>query len=111
MALLPNRQKAILKLRKIENYCLNPNHPRGRHKARVFRNSLNIDRQDAQWLREILLAAAGEHDAVELGADALGRRWRIDIPVTRQNKKAVVRTIWIVRTGEDTPRFVTCWVV
>src|SRR5215469_11645290 len=35
--------------------------------------------------------------------------WRLDATVTRQAKSAVVRTIWIVRTGESVPRFVTCW--
>jgi hypothetical protein len=36
MARLPNSERAILDIRKIEDYCLNPEHPRGRHKARLF---------------------------------------------------------------------------
>lgn len=111
MASLPNGHQAILDLRKIEDYCLNPTHPRGKHKARVFRDSLDIDRNDAGWLREVLLAAAGEREATELASDPLGRRWRIDVPVARHSREIVVRTIWIVRTGEETPRFVTCWVL
>src|SRR5664279_5450146 len=110
MARFPNSDQAILDLRKIEEYCLNPLHPRGRHKARVFRDALSVGRNDARWLREVLLVAARENEATELAGDALGRRWRIDVPVGRQNRNIVVRTIWIVRTGEDMPRFVTCWV-
>jgi hypothetical protein len=49
--------------------------------------------------------------AVELALDAMGRRWRVDVGVARHTKRAVVRTIWIVRTGEESPRFVTCWVL
>jgi hypothetical protein len=41
----------------------------------------------------------------------MGRRWRADVPVARLGKKVVVRTIWILRSGEQIPRFVTCWVL
>ncbi len=37
---LPHGDQAILDMRKIEDYCLNPSHPRGRHKARVFREDV-----------------------------------------------------------------------
>jgi len=39
---LPHGKEAILDIRKIEPYCLNPLHPRGRHKARVFRDALDL---------------------------------------------------------------------
>jgi hypothetical protein len=110
MTVLPNADRAILDLRKLESYCLDPAHPRGRHKARVFREALGIDRTDASWLRQFLLEAVLSGGAVELAMDAMGRRWRVDVGVARHTKRAVVRTIWIVRTGEETPRFVTCWV-
>jgi hypothetical protein len=44
---LPKRNEAVLDIRKIEDYCLNPSHPRGRHKARVFREALGLQRSDA----------------------------------------------------------------
>jgi hypothetical protein len=47
MNFLPNNDRAILDIRKIEDYCLNPAHPRGRHKAQVFRRALGIERADA----------------------------------------------------------------
>ena len=56
MASLPNADRAVLDLRKIEDYCLSPAHPRGRHKARVFRDALGIGRSEAEWLRQALLA-------------------------------------------------------
>lgn len=36
---LPNGARAILDARKLVDYCLNPDSPRGRHKARVFASS------------------------------------------------------------------------
>lgn len=111
MAPLPNSERAILDISKLEDYCLDPAHPRGRHKARVFREAVNVARTDGFWLRETLLGGLQANDAVELAADRFGVRWRVDVPISRQGKSVVVRTIWIVRIGEDVPRFVTCWVL
>jgi hypothetical protein len=108
---LPLSEEAILDIRKIEDYCLNPSHPRGRHKARVFREALALDRSDASWLRDALLEAARSCDAFLAAEDAWGTHWRLDVTIRRQGKGAVVRTIWIVRGGESVPRFVTCWVL
>ncbi|SRR6266545_8099845 len=111
MTNLPHGNRAILDIRKIEEYCLNPTHPGGRHKARVFREALGIDGTNASWLREVLLEAVRKNEAIELATDAMGTRWRIDVPIARHGKRAVVRAIWIVRSGEIAPRFVTCWLL
>jgi hypothetical protein len=111
MARLPNSNRLILDLRKIGDYCLSATHPRGRHKARVFREALGLERADAQWLRNALLEAARDAEALELKADAMGLRWRVDLSITRQGRHAVIRSLWLMRAGEETPRFVTCWVL
>jgi uncharacterized protein DUF6883 len=111
MARLPLGELAVLDIRKIEDYCLSPAHPRGRHKARVFREALGVRREDAAWLREALLNAARDGHASHLTTDAWGSHWRIDLSIERHGKSAVVRTAWIVRTGENVPKFVTCWVL
>jgi hypothetical protein len=46
-----------------------------------------------------------------LERDVHGVRWRADVKLTRQNRQAVVRTVWMFRAGELFPRFVTCWVL
>ncbi len=111
MTRLPNADRAVLDVQKLERYCLDPAHPRGRHKARVFRNALGIGQRDATWLRDALLAGARQAQAQEIEADVYGTRWRADIEVRRQNRHSVIRTLWIVRPDEETPRFVTCWVL
>jgi uncharacterized protein DUF6883 len=108
---LPRGDRAILDIRKIREYCLNPAHPRGRHKARVFRDALGIQQSDAVWFRAVLLEAARSGDALHLGTDGWGSQWRLDMSIERQGKRGVVRTIWIVRAGDEVPRFVTCWVL
>ena len=108
---IPEAGRAVLDISKLEDYCLDRRHLRCRHKAQMFRSALGLDRSDAEWLRGALLEGVRDCDAVELITDAFGARWRADIAVERQNRRAVVRSIWIVRTGENFPRFVTCWVL
>jgi hypothetical protein len=108
---LPNGDRAILDIRKLEDYCLSPIHPRGRHKGRVFQQVLGLQQDDASWLRAELLEAAAMDEAVPLTTDAWGTHWRLDVTIRRQGRSAVVRSLWIVRTGEDLPRLVTCWVL
>jgi hypothetical protein len=111
MALLPNHQAAEIDLAKLRDYCLNPAHPRGRHKARPFQSALGIGVTDAEWLRLALIANVSISDADRQATDQYGERWRADILVTRQTRHVVVRTIWLIRTGETIPRLVTCWVL
>lgn len=111
MATLPNGERAVVEIRKLEEYCLHDAHPRGRHKARVFRQAIGIDRRDAPWLRDALLAGLRHAEAIPMDRDAHGQRWRVDIEVSRHERRAVIRKIWITRTGEHTPHFVTCWVL
>ena len=108
---VPQSDQAILDIRKIADYCLNPSHPRGRHKAQVFREALGLERSDASWLRGALLEAARSGEAIQVAEDAWGTQRRLDATIKRQGKSAVVRTIWIVRAGESVPRLVTCWVL
>jgi Domain of unknown function (DUF4926) len=35
----------------------------------------------------------------------------VDVTIRRHGMSVVVRTIWIVRTGDQTPRFVSCWLL
>ena len=55
--LLPNGERAIVDIRKLRDYCLNPDNPRGSRKARVFRSALGM-KLDALALRQRLLQVA-----------------------------------------------------
>jgi hypothetical protein len=111
MAPLPYWQRATIDLRKLRDYCLDPAHPHGRHRARVFREALGIGQENAEWLRGAILEELPSQEAVLVGSDAFGERWRVDVFLSRQEGEAVIRTIWISRSDETAPRLVTCWVL
>lgn len=84
--MLPFGESAIVDLAKLVDYCLNPSHPRGRHKARVFASVLGIAANDADFLRTELLLAARTLPAERLQGDEFGERFRIDFEI-RQNER------------------------
>ena len=55
--LIPNAENAIVDIRKLRDYCLNPEHRTGKHKARLFKSTLGMMAEDAPQLRQILLEA------------------------------------------------------
>jgi hypothetical protein len=107
---LPNGAHAIVDLQKLTSYCLNPHHPRGRHKARVFA-SIGFRETDAAELRSAVLVAARAHEA-EAGVTTVhGQRYIIDFDLVRKDRTVRVRSCWIVRAGEDLPRLTSCYVL
>lgn len=108
---LPHAEQAIVDLEKLESYCLNPEHPRGKHKARVFASALGMSAADAGDLRDLLLAAVAEREAHPGQCDEYGRRYTLDFEVVRAGRRAVVRSGWIILTDEDRPRLTTCFVL
>jgi hypothetical protein len=107
---LPNGERAIVDIRKLQAYCLNSQHPRGRHKARVFA-SVGIQESDAEEFRTILLRAARSSEAQPAAGTPHGQRYIIDFDLTRQGRRVRIRSTWIVRTGEELPRLTSCYVL
>ena len=107
---MPDGGHAIVDIPKLADYCLSEEPPRGRHKARLFRAALGLRQDDAARLRDVLLEAAGVHEAEYVATDGWGEQWRLNAPIVWQGRRAMVRTLWVVRTGETSPRFVTAWV-
>jgi hypothetical protein len=108
---LPNAERAIVDLIKLRDYCLNPRHPRGRYKARVFAATLGFTGDDAETLRAAILAALPTVEARGGIEDEFGSRFTVDCPVTGRRGSAVVRTARIIRRNEDAPRLTTCFIM
>jgi hypothetical protein len=108
---LPNAERAFVDVRKLRDYCLNPEHPRGRHKARVFASALGFTAADADELRAVLLDAALSEDAAPAEQDAFGQRYLLDVVVSSEAGQATVRSTWIVLQNEDFPRLTSCYVL
>lgn len=109
---LPNGERAVVEIEKLRDYCLSLDHPRGRHKARLFQTVLGLTRDHAGELRAALLKIAAQSDAAEEGeSDRFGRRYLLDFDYRGPKGAGRIRSGWIVRTDEEIPRFTTCCVL
>jgi hypothetical protein len=108
---LPNPERAVIDIAKLRGYCLNPSHPRGRHKARVFATALGLTAEDAHRLALRFREGIRTFNAQAGECDAYGCRYSVDIDIIGRSGRASVRTLWIVRTGEDFPRLTSCYVL
>lgn len=108
---MSNADRAVVAIEKLRDYCLNPEHPRSRHKARVFASALGLTAQSAELLQSALLAAARTNDAIAMEHDQYGQRYVLDFPLRTPAGRALVRGGWIVRTGEEFPRLTSCYVL
>jgi hypothetical protein len=67
--------------------------------------------KDAEFLRRAILDVVASAEAALTDSDAFGSRYLLDFELTRGSKKAMIRTAWIVRRGENFPRLLTCYVL
>ena len=108
---LPNGEQAIIPIEKLRDYCLNPTHRVGGHKAHVFESVLGLTAIHAEALRQHLLAVARTGEAVLGMQNAYGQRYIIDFEMTTAVGMAVVRSTWIVLVGQDVPRLTSCYIL
>lgn len=108
---LPHGNQAIGDISKLRDYCLSKTHPRGKHKARVFESALGLTADDAEYILAVLLQAAHTHDVLLGEQDDYGQRYSMDVLVKGPRGQAIVRSSWIIRYGEETPRLTSCYVV
>ena len=108
---IPNGDRADLG-DKLEEYCLNSLHRHGQHKARVFESVLGITFANAHVLRAALLQqAASSEDAVHKGNNGYGDVYELRFSLVTPKATATVFSAWIIRSGEDFPRRVTCFIL
>ncbi|MEO6723758.1 MAG: DUF6883 domain-containing protein [Blastocatellia bacterium] len=108
--LLPNADHAFVDLAKLRDYCLSPENEVGQHKARVFRSALGFTAEDAERLRQILLAAVLTNSAQRVPPNAYGQRFVVDFKMLGRVGEVVVRSSWTILDHEDFPRLTSCYV-
>jgi hypothetical protein len=107
--LIPNAENAVVDIRKLRDYCLNPEHDDGKHKARLFSSILGMIPDNAEELRQILLEVIQTHKAQLGRRDGFGQRYTLDFTIEWQNRSATLRSGWIIEHDSEIPRLTTCY--
>ncbi|MBF0313258.1 MAG: hypothetical protein HQK50_05595 [Oligoflexia bacterium] len=107
---LLNSPNAVIKEEKLTQYALNPNHPEGMHKARVFESLLGYNLSNYQGLLKQLKEGVLKTIPVEGRVDQYGARFTLDILVNGPKGEGVVRTGFIFKEGSQIPELTTLMV-
>ena len=107
--LIPNGENSVVDIRKLRDYCLNPEHSTGKHKARLFRSMLAMTVENAFELRQILLSVVKTEKAKLGKKDNFGQRYTLDFRLEWHNKSAIVRSGWIIEHNSQIPRLTSCY--
>jgi hypothetical protein len=106
---LPNGDQAIVDSEKIRGYLLSPSHPVGRFKS-VFFGALGYSVNQWEVLRDDLLDVARTADAESGQSSRFGQKYETRATLAGpKGRSAPIVVVWVVRTGESVPRFVTAF--
>jgi hypothetical protein len=106
---LPNAGNAVVERDKVVHYLLNALHPDNDGKARFF-CGLGFNQEDWQQLATALLNAAAIHSVSKMMESPHGTKYIVEGRIeTPSGKMPLVRAVWIVDVGLDTPRWVTAY--
>jgi hypothetical protein len=100
---LPNSDRAILG-DKLERYCLNPEHSKGKHKALLFKKRLGITLANKEILENALIKAAMEDKVEPYKTDQYGTHYDLVFTLQTEFGKSRILSCWIIRNNEDFPR-------
>jgi hypothetical protein len=104
---LPGAKFAQVDTAKVSGYLLNLSHPDGSGKARFFMR-FGYDQAHPEELAADLQKHGQDHEVSGSAESEYGVRYSVDGKLeTRDGRSALVRTVWIVERGSETPRLIT----
>lgn len=109
--LLPFAEQAYANDAKFLDYCLNTEHPYGKHKARVFRSALGITAENWKILRDAVLTAVLLNPCSNEEHNGYGKLYTVDFRMIHDAQTAIVRTSWIIHDGENFPQLTSCYII
>ena len=107
--MLQNSDHAFVDPSKVRDYLLSSSHPIGRFKATVFA-ALGYSQENWQQLRDDLLRLGQTGIASPGHPSSFGQTFEVGGNlIGPSGRSGSFVTVWIVRTGEQIPRFVTAF--
>ena len=109
---LPNFDRASIATEKLREYILNPDHPVGRNKARVFKSILGIEAKHAVALAEIIRETLVRAAAKPIDESPYGTRWETHHEIfAPSGLSAIVSVAWLFRVEQpEIPVLITCYI-
>ena len=106
---LPNKERAIVEIKKVKEYLLNPEHRTGKHKARFF-TKIGFSLDNPQVLQKALKQHPINHECAKTIDSEHGVKFIIEGSIiTPENRMYHIRTVWMIPTSEELAKLVTAY--
>jgi hypothetical protein len=106
---LPDHHRAVIPEPKITEYLLSPTHPHGRHKAEFF-TAIGFSQSNWQELVNALRQHVSDNEVAKVEPSPFGTRYVIEgILKAPDGRLPSVRSVWMIRHGEQLPQFVSAY--
>ncbi len=106
---LPNKHTAYVPSEKVTEYLLSVSHAVGKSKAKFFR-SFGFDETNINRFEQGLMLIAHAGNVSEIKETSFGVKYIIDGALETPSGIIIqLRTVWIIETGEERPRFITAY--
>ncbi|MCK4728450.1 MAG: hypothetical protein KAT27_05975 [Desulfobacterales bacterium] len=107
--MLPNHEQAYIPEPKLTKYLLSETHAVGRAKAKYFR-SLGYTEANADQLADALLMIAKPKGVSQEVTTPYGTKYVVEGDLfTPIGTTVRIRTVWVVESHDERPRFVTAY--
>jgi hypothetical protein len=108
---MPRAADAVVALAKLTDYALNPEHPKGRHKAKLFAELLGIEAEHADYLAgQLKHGLAGAEVVREVRGAEHGVQYHVVVDIRGVNGEVrPVVAAWIIRE-DGLPSLTTAYV-
>lgn len=105
-------RRIIIDSRKLTEYALNLDNPKGADKAIMFERHLGFTKDNHQLLLQQIESKVLDAEATVQTTDVHGQRYQVDLEIegVELGQIETVRTGWIVELKNDIARLVTLYV-
>ena len=106
---LPNKDQIVVEREKVRDYLLSPSHPTGKGKAEFF-TAMGFQREAWEVLADALRQVARDRPVTKSMTSSHGQKYIVEGELATPNgQRPLIRTVWVVDAGRETPRLVTAY--
>jgi hypothetical protein len=104
--------EVIIDPRKLTDYALDPDNPKGKDKAVMFQRHLGYTKDNYQLLLDRIHDRVLDAEAIPKNEDQFGTRYQVDLEIqgVEAQQMEIVRTGWLIPPNSNQARLTTLYI-
>jgi hypothetical protein len=98
--------------RKLTDYALDPESPKGKDKAQMFQRYLGYTKENHQILLDQINSLILDAEAIPQNEDQFGTRYQVDLEIlgVEPQQREIVRTGWLIAPNSQQAKLTTLYI-